>query len=201
MNSKIVVSESIKKLSDTMARRSAKEANYFPIDRDFIHPFVQEISHYNPLEFILYNIEGVNPTYSNQLFLCLPELWEKISIDDIALLMENFTNAFSYYALIEFSYKNLSIDILDMIVDKSIVKGFYPEVSDYLARQWHVLPMSNEEREDLQGEIGKEVFHYNQEVWDYIRQRLLIDNRVKEAKHNPFYLKEHVRKLVGNVFD
>ncbi|HEY1054287.1 MAG TPA: hypothetical protein VGE24_04105, partial [Emticicia sp.] len=65
MNSKIVVSESIKKLSDTMARRSAKEANYFPIDRDFIHPFVQEISHYNPLEFILYNIEGVNPTYSN----------------------------------------------------------------------------------------------------------------------------------------
>ena len=50
-------------------------------------------------------MKRVNPTYTNILFLCLPELWEKIGVDDLVAMLENVTNTFSYYVIIEFTYK------------------------------------------------------------------------------------------------
>ncbi len=151
------------------------------------------------MEFIFFNIEKVNPTYVNQLFICLPELWKKINYNDFGMLLENFSNSFSYYALINFSYKYLEIDILDLIVNKSIVKGFYPEVKEYLLLQGNVIIKTDDEQNDLEFNEGKEFFKYNQNNWDYIKQRLLTDKRIKEAKQDYQYLKKRIYTLVGNV--
>lgn len=97
----INVSEEVKLLSDSIAIKASKEAEYFPVDREFLNPYIIRISQLNSREFIFHNIERVNPTYTNLLFLCLPEVWENIDIDDLLYMMNSFSNTFSYYTLIE----------------------------------------------------------------------------------------------------
>ena len=101
----IIVSNAVKNLSDNIAVRSLDEADYFPIDRLFLNQFIEQIVSLDEIEFLFYNIEQVNPTYVNLLFLCLPEIWERITGDDIELMIKSFTNYFSYFYLIEFTFK------------------------------------------------------------------------------------------------
>lgn len=115
---KINIWDNVKNLSNQIAINSTKEeVDYFPIDRFFIEKkgYLDKILSVNYLEFLLCNFENVNPTYTVQLFVCLPELWEKVTHRDIISLIENFTNSFSFYSLIEYTYKYLRIDIFDEI--------------------------------------------------------------------------------------
>lgn len=116
---KINIGNEVKELSYQIAINSTKEViQYFPIDRFFIEKsgFIEKIQSVNHLEFLLCNFENVNPTYTVQLFVCLPELWEKVNYEETITLIENFTNSFSFYSLIEFTYKYLKIDLFDEIL-------------------------------------------------------------------------------------
>lgn len=115
---KINITSSTKELSDYLLSDSkTKKLRYYPIDRFYIqnNNFLEKVLSLNNLEFLFYNLELVNETYSVQLLICLPELWENITYNDVITLIENFTNSFSFYALIEFTHKYLEIDLMDEI--------------------------------------------------------------------------------------
>lgn len=108
----------VKQLSDLLAVSSTKQkVDYFPIDRFFIEKngYLEKVLSVDYLEFLFCNLENVNSTYTVQLFVCLPELWNKVTYNNIILLIENFTNSFSFYSLIEFTYKYLKIDLFNEI--------------------------------------------------------------------------------------
>ncbi|MCJ8155341.1 hypothetical protein MKJ01_16365 [Chryseobacterium sp. SSA4.19] len=116
---RIYIDHQVKEISELLIRDSKnKIIDYFPIDRFFIerNRYLEKILSLNYLELLLYNFEKTNPTYTVQLFVCLPELWEKVCYEDIKILVENFTNSFSFYSLIEFTYKYLEIDLFDEII-------------------------------------------------------------------------------------
>ena len=65
----------VRKLSDLISERAPNEAECFPIDRYFLEEFLEEIEKVDKGQFLLYNLENLNNTYTVQLLLCLPELW------------------------------------------------------------------------------------------------------------------------------
>lgn len=197
----ILVTDTVKSLSDVIAIRSLDEADYFPIDRLFLNQFMEQILSFNEIEFLFYNIEKVNPTYVNLLFLCLPEIWEKISGSDLEFMIKNFTNHFSYFTIIEFTYKYIKVDIMLLLIecikhDKDICLM----VLNYLSNQRDVLVMAKEEEIDLKQGIGKEFFQYNHDQWLYIRQRLLLDDRIQFTLKSDLKIKKHINALHNIIF-
>lgn len=132
---KIEVTKEVQELSDRLAVDSFKNViHYFPIDRFFIEEngYLDEILSVNYLEFLFFNLENINPTYTVQLFLCLPELWEKVTYKDFIKFIENFTSSFSFYSLIEYTYKYLEIDLLEEIFyNQNIHMKFKKDCASY----------------------------------------------------------------------
>jgi len=115
---KINITSQVKELSDSLFNdRKIEKLKYYPMDKFYIldNNYLEKILSVNHLEFLFYNLEMVNETYTVQLLVCLPELWENITYNDMITLIENFTNSFSFYALIEFTHKYLEIDLMDEI--------------------------------------------------------------------------------------
>jgi len=193
----IHISEEVKELSHSIAIAAIKEAEYFPVDREFLEPYMARISQLNPVQFIFHNIEQVNPTYTKSLFLCLPEIWKNVDIDDLLYMMNSFSNSFSYYILIEFTYKYLEIDILQIIIEQAKKRGFYESVKQYLQNQWNVIIKSQDERITLEDGVEKEYFHYNADQWNYLKQKLLLDERVEPALMDYDSLKNYIRLILG----
>lgn len=195
--SKLIITENLVELSKEISIKALKEAEYFPIDRTFLERYLPRIMSVDSKSFIFYNFQQVNPRYVNILFICLPELWEDITIDDLISMLNYFTNAFSYYTMIEFSYKYLEIDILILILESAIKNNYYADVKQFLINQYNNIIKSEEERTDLQQGIGKEFFGYNENQWLYIRQKLLIDKRVNLAIQDDVHLKHKLSKLLA----
>lgn len=178
---KIEVSGYIKELSEDLSISSFHHVeHYFPIDRFFIekYDFLEKIKQVDALAFLFCNLEKVNPTYTVQLMLCLPELWEEMTYEDLLNLIESFTNSFSFYAFIEFTYKYLEIDLLSEIFDNPNVDlkfkkdciGYFPGIiaTFYLDEDDH-----RAFNENLMG------IHIND--WNYVKQKLLVSKRIKPA--------------------
>lgn len=196
----IQVSQNVAILSSEIARRSIIESNFFPIDREFLvmNDYVHEIKKINIVEFIFFNVESTNQTYAKLLFLSLPEIWESITIDDMEYLVANFSNDISYFIIIEFTYKYLEIDILEIVLRLSQRNVLlHKEIKNYLNLQWNVLIKSEEERELLEYGYEKEVYGYNILRWNYIKQVFLLDIRVKPAMLNFEDLRLRITRLIG----
>ncbi len=179
--SKIDISEYIKELSEDIAISSVHHVeHYFPIDRFFIekYNFLEKIKEVNPLEFLLCNLERVSNNYTNQLLLCLPELWEDVEYEDILMLIENFTNSFSFYSLVEFTYKYLEIDLLDEVFNNPKVDDKFKKDSiDYFPK---IVATFYLDEDDL-FEFDENLFGIQMSDWNYTKQRLLADKRIKPA--------------------
>ena len=101
-----MIDEKIKEVSDFLISRSAEESDFHPIDRFFLEPYIKQILELNRNDFLLYNLQYANILYTSSLFLCLPELWEDITVDDLVSIVKRFTNDYSYFSFIYFTYKN-----------------------------------------------------------------------------------------------
>jgi len=192
---KIVVDNVVKQISDEILTRSINEAEYFPIDKKFLGKYSSDIIGLDPVAFTFYNFEKINPTYTNTLFLCLPEVWRRLDLEDLILMMKNFTNAMSYYSLLQFSYKYLEINILPLIINQAKDLGYYKEIRDYLLNQWNVLIKSDEEKLELEIGYEKEFLDYDVEEWMYIKAKFLLDKRISPANQDKEYLKPYVKSL------
>jgi hypothetical protein len=182
----------VKELSESLAFRSLSESAYFPADRAFMQKNISDILAVNKLDFILYNLERVSNTYTIKLFVCLPELWEDIDLDDIITLINSFTNTFSYYSLIEFTYKFLEINLIDFIMsmEKTSVE-LKRDLKRHLKSQYPYLIKDEEDYFLFQKKIFGDI-----ESFRNIKERLLLDNRVKPALQSFDELKQYVEYII-----
>ena len=162
----------------------------FPIDRYFLEPYLGDIFTLDRNEFLLYNLETVNTTYTVQLFLCIPELWEDITVDDLLTIINRFTNIFSFYGLILFTYKYIGINLIEMILNlETISKGAKEDIRNYLQSQY---PNFLKTETDLFF-FSERAYGVNLDDWEYIKQKLLLDNRVNPALQTIEELERYVK--------
>lgn len=127
---------------------------------------------------MLYNLEKVNPNYTVQLFVCLPELWEKVKYEDMKSLIENFTNSFSFYSLIEYTYKYLEIDIFEEIIsNKNIDLRFKKDCITFFQNTITILYM--EEFDYL--EFEENLFGISRKRLDNLREKFKQKNSFKNS--------------------
>lgn len=187
----------IEELSDLLAVKSTKEAECFPVDRYFLEPYLKEIASLERNQFLLYNLERKNNTYTIQLLLCLPELWEDISIDDVLEIISKFTNIFSYYALIVFTHKYVEINIINLIFESSIVpSSTKSDIKKYLESQYP--NFFKTESDILFFENG--LYGVKIQDWKYIKQKLLLDKRVLPAFETIGEFEIYIKHLGNSTF-
>lgn len=187
-----MIDNKVKELSDYISYHSVREAACFPVDRYFLEPYVKQILELNTRSFLLYNFEKIDTLYPPLLMLCLPDLWSKVTVDDIFFLIENFTNPFFFYSLILFTYKYLEIDILPWIFELEIVPaGIRDEIKKFLSNQYPNLIRWDEDmfwdNEDI---LGIKISD-----WEYLKQKFLLDERAKEAKRSIEELGEYIDSI------
>jgi hypothetical protein len=185
--------EKIIMLSDMLEKKAKSEANCYPVDRYFLEPYLQQILKVNRNHFMLYNLERMNNTYVVQLLLCLPELGQNLYVDDVIEIINGFSNIFSFYAFIEFTYKYVEVNIVELILELPsvsiknkqnilhyLISSFYPNLiksdGDYLFF-----------KEGLYG--------VQPDAWAYTKQVLLIDKRIKPALTNLTQLEKYFKSL------
>lgn len=172
MNKNIVISEAVKLLAQDIISNLDKVEKYYPIDRFFLdkYKYIEKINQVNKLEFILYHLEMDSNLYVSQLFVCIPDVWEKVGYSDLLILLLNLKKNFSYCNLIPFVYKYLKVDLLNefFIIEypleskKNIVKyfistlnEFYIDDVDLLEFKDNLFGVSWGEWENVQAKIKK----------------------------------------------
>lgn len=178
---KINITSNTKELSDSLfSDRKTEKLKYYPIDRFYImdNNYLGKILSLNHLEFLLYNLEMVNESYTVQLLVCLPELWENMSYEDFITLIENFTNSFSFYALVEFTHKYLGIDLMDEIFsNKNVDLKFKKDCVKYFSNIIATLYMD----EFDYMEFDENLFGVNVEQLKKIQLKFQNDNKFKKT--------------------
>jgi hypothetical protein len=188
----LLIEKKVKILSDLIAERSLIESECQPIDRHFLQQYITEILNLDRNSFLLYNLEKVNSTYTEYLLLCLPELWEDITVEDLIIIIRNFTNPFSFFVLILFTYKYIEINIIQLIFSiESIPFETKEKIKEYLNSQYPNLIKA-------EGEIfviDESLIGVSNTEWMYIKQRLLLDKRIKPALNSLSELKDFIETL------
>ena len=186
------ISKQTKNLAELLWKRSGKEARFYPVDRPFLEQYLDQIKAVDPAAFVSYNLVTYPSLYSTQMFVCLPELWEELSVDDILRIIENFNTEQPFYSLILFTYKYLQVDILHFILESPKLSELKKQkIRSFLKTQYQHLILQEEELEDFE----KDGLGIHLEDWIYARQKLLTDERVKPAKRVLVDLKAEVERL------
>jgi hypothetical protein len=188
---KILIGKEVKELSNEIASKAQVESDCFPIDRFFLDKYINNILTLDKQQFLLYNFELINPTYSSQLMMCLPELWIKTNADDIEELACNFTNVFSYYTLINFAYTYIEIDMITFILEMECVDvKFKKEIISYTKG---VCATYFKEKDDVF--FKENLYGITLEQLYYVKQVLLLDNRLHPALETAGELHNYLTKL------
>ena len=188
----MTISKPVQELSDFIAFKAKNEAEYYPVDRNFLNSYLEDILNTDHLQFIVYNFENANNTYTVQLMACLPEIWEKVSVDELITIINSFTNVFSFYGLILFTYKYIEIDIIPLLLSLSTISiETKRDLKKYLLNQYpNLLKQENDFFLLEEGVMGKDF-----EIFQYLKQRFLIDDRIGAAKLNLAELEAYVNTL------
>ena len=180
-----------------LSENSQEKSAYHPVDRAFLEPYIPQILSYDLKDFVYYNIEMTSDLYATQLFLCLPEVWEEMGVDDILELCCKLSEPIFFYTVIKFTYKYLEIDMLEQILS-DVLKNRPPEYLAYilavLKDQYSVLIKSEYEIEDYCSDPNWGV---DLDRWLYIKQRMLLDKRVKPALLDVTELKKYLDSLIA----
>jgi hypothetical protein len=168
----------LERLSNFISIKSAEEAEFHPIDRFFLEPYVADILKMPHKEFLFYNLETRSKLHNIYLMLCLPEVWEKVTVDDIIDMINRFKNISSLYALMEFTYKYIEIDIIPLIFASENVKTNF---QDNIILHIRNLYMNFFKDEGDFFFFDKGIIGVSLTQWNYVKQIFLLDERIKPA--------------------
>lgn len=187
-----MISEEIKDLSDFLISHAPEQSEFHPIDRKYLDRFIDKIFEVRKDDFIVYNLEFANITYTNYLFACLPELWQDITISDVVNISRKFTTAYSYFGLIHFMYKYIEVDSINLYFNfLSGVRSIDDEVKNYIKSQY---PHFVKDESDY-FYLDANAYGININQWLYVKQRMLIDKRLRPAVKSVDVLRNYVESL------
>lgn len=188
----MIIDEHVKEISDFLISTSAEEADFHPIDRAFLEPFIGQIVNLDRKAFIVYNFEYNNILYSSTLFLCLPELWQNMTADDLINIVKEFTTDYQYLCFVYFTYKFIEIDSIKLLLELPFLKTESKhEIKNYIKRQYN--NFVKEETDYLFFDQG--IFGCGTEVWKKIKQNFLTGGRIQSALATVEQLRYYVMEL------
>ena len=187
-----MINEDIKEISDYLISSSSINSDFHPIDRFFLQPYIEQILQLDRNDFLLYNFEHGNTLYTSYLMLCLPELWKDITVEDLLNIIYRFTNDFSYFTFLYFTYKYVEIDSIKLILDLDVLQTkTRTEIKSYVKNQYE--NFVKDETDYLFFDVG--AIGVKLEEWMYVKQNLLVDKRISPALLDLKQLERYVNSV------
>lgn len=162
--------------------RGPQEAEWYPVDSPFVDAYRNHIVQVDATDFIVEALHTNLPTFSTSLFLCLPELWQRVEADDLLALLGRMESGMVCFAYVEFVYIYLEVDLLAEALqpagkryDVASLKQFF--TSSQAGRLF-------DRADALNGLLsGPEApyLRFDPVEWRDATQRLLRDQRLKPA--------------------
>jgi hypothetical protein len=165
-----------------LAVRGQQEADWFPIDSRVVDSYRDRIAEVDAADFIADALKLNQPTFSTPLFLCLPELWQRVEADDLLALLGRMEWGMTCFNYVEFVYVYLEVDLL--------AEALQPAGKPYDMAELKLLLSSSQagrlfDRENLLHELiyGHQApyLRFDPGKWHDTTQRLLRDLRLKPA--------------------
>lgn len=188
---------SVRSYSVSLVEKAMDESRFFPVDREFVMQHLEEILSFDKKDFLLVNLEFESFSYVGQLMVCLPEVWEEISVNDLLVISASFGNAFAYYNLFKFCYKYIEVNVADVMMKaayKSENVGLFIKALKESLRTVRTFVKNDGDLEDFEdGSLNIDLA-----VWLKIKEQLLIDKRVNPAGEDPVMLRGQIQNLIKN---
>ena len=92
--------------------RGLQEAEWYPVDSRFVDAYRPRIAQVNAVDFIAGALHSDLPTFSTPLFLCLPELWQRVEADDLLALLGRMESGMTCFNYLAFVHLYLEVDLL-----------------------------------------------------------------------------------------
>lgn len=179
-----------------LSDKAAEQSDIFPVDRKFLLKELPNILAVDTRKFVFYNLDILPNLYVSRLFVCLPEIWGKVSVDNILEMANEFSNVQAYFKLLSFTYKYVEIDLISQILNMDRVNSshyFHEHITSYLRLQWNTLIKSESDYEDFKDGF----IDVDYDEWMYIKQKFLVDKRIKPALTSYNEVKDYIEGLVG----
>lgn len=187
----------IRSYSKSLAEKAMNESVFFPVDREFVLLHVEEILSLDAKDFLLVNLEMEAFSYVGQLMICLPEVWEEISVKDLFVISASFSNAFAYYNLFKFCYKYIEANVGDILMEAAHKSGkvelFIKALNESLRTVGTFIKNDGELEDFEDGSLNIDLA-----VWLKIKEKILIDNRVRPAGGDAIMLRHQIENLIKN---
>lgn len=171
-----------------------ENSEYYPLDRPVVEKYLTRILEFNNDDIIIECLLLRSDLFAEAFFLCVPELWKTVDIQDVIRLNRSLNDADAKWSLMKFSYSCLQIDILPAIVDQltreydSRIKF---EIEGYLQKQFtELLPIPSllfEERLiDMKVKVSE---------WDYLKVKFKLDPLYKAPVIESDLLEGYINEL------
>lgn len=190
---------SVIEVSRTIWEGSEKEAEYFPIDRHFVEKHLDEILALPADQFILYNAHQFPEIYTGHLFLCLPELWEKISTADLLIIADKIENNIARYTFIKFLATYLEVDIASYFLSSpEISNNEKSDIIGYLKLYWGLFFDEAHEGNEDDNKERLNYFKFDYAHWQKLKQKFTENTLIKAlpSEKKPFY--DYIYKIISN---
>jgi hypothetical protein len=182
----------LKEVSDFISQSASEQSEFHPINRRFLEPYVDELIAMQSKDLLFYNLETKPPLYSIYFMLSLPEIWERISVDDIVDMINRFDCVLSYQSLIEFTYKYIEIDIFPLVLSSNNFKSKFQNSLIEAVKNMYLNYFKDEEDYFF---FEKDLIGVPLERWAYIKQLFLLDTRIRPAVESSEYFEKSLPEI------
>ena len=184
----------VKEFSYSLASKASKEAETYPVDRFFLKDYIGQITLYDRNAFIIQNLNENHSLYVTYLLLCLPELWNDMTTDDLHLITSSLENESSIFTFILFTYKFIEINIIPLVFEVTFnSKNLNGKIAIYLKNRYTSLIKTDTDYFFFDAGL----YGVKNEDWMYVKQKLLLDNRITPALMSLRETKKMLNDLIG----
>jgi hypothetical protein len=192
----------IKEQLITIVDEADDKAAYYPIDRYYLENtgYLKKVLEFDSQLVVFCTLDLGNDLISEQFFLCIPELWEGIVVEDLLEMVNCFSNPFAVFSLIKFTHKVLEINIIEAVfeeIKKANQVDLCEQVKLYLLNQYNVLIQPKYTQQEIHEE--EKLLGASFDVWRYQKQRLLLSSIASPAILDYGDLKEYVDSLFNKL--
>jgi len=169
----------LEKIALKIYQTDSNKIKHLPIDRIVVSKYLNEILSLDKLEFILFNLNFLPSTYTTQLLVCIPELWEDITYENFITIFSKIRNKTGLHSFLIFLCKFLELNGFDFLNESTVESKIKKEISNYFKNHPNLLEKDTFEYDSLTKEsVGVDI----QELYQ-LKLKFLKDKRIKEFKN------------------
>jgi hypothetical protein len=92
----------LERTSFDLFNRDLSKVKFIPLERQTVEPYLNKIKQFDPVRFIAFNFRLFPEKYAHRLLICLPELLQKLTYNDLIVATQRMAEPMSIISFMNF---------------------------------------------------------------------------------------------------